>query len=40
MPLIIGGEHGLIAFVVIFGSGMLGLLISRFLPEHHTAETT
>ncbi len=40
MPLIIGGEHGLIAFVVIFGSGMLGLLISKLLPEHHTADAT
>ena len=38
--LIIGGEHGLIAFVVIFGSGMLGLLISKILPEHHTAQAT
>jgi hypothetical protein len=40
MPLIIGGEHGLIAFVVIFGSGMLGLLVSKILPEHHTADAT
>lgn len=40
MHLIIGGEHGLIAFVVIFGSGMLGLLVSRILPEHHTADAT
>ena len=38
--IIIGGEHGLIAFVVIFGSGMLGLLISKILPEHHTAQAT
>jgi hypothetical protein len=37
---IIGGEHGLIAFVVIFGSGMLGLLVSSILPKHHTAEAT
>jgi hypothetical protein len=29
-----------IAFVVIFGSGMLGLLVSSILPKHHTAEAT
>jgi hypothetical protein len=40
MPLIIGGEHGLIAFIVIFGSGMLGLLVSRILPKHHSAEAS
>jgi hypothetical protein len=38
--LIIGGEHGLIAFVVIFGSGVLGVLISGILPKHHSAEAT
>jgi hypothetical protein len=37
---IIGGEHGLIAFIVIFGSGMLGLLIGKILPERHIAQPT
>jgi hypothetical protein len=37
---IIGGEHGLIAFIVIFGSGMLGLLIGKVLPERHGAQPT
>ena len=35
---IIGGEHGLIAFIVIFGSGMLGLPIGKVLPERHGAQ--
>jgi hypothetical protein len=30
----------LIAFVCTFGSGLLGLLLNRMLPEHHLSKTT
>lgn len=32
--------YGLIAFAIVFGGGLLGLLLGKFLPEHHRSEET
>jgi membrane associated rhomboid family serine protease len=31
---------GLISFVVIFGSALLGIVVARALPEHHLSDET
>ena len=32
--------YGLIAFAVVFGGGLLGLLLGRFLPEQYQSDAT